>query len=291
MLGNLDRYCDIGFSEALIVEAKPERLQDMRDELDAILINRSCTSGTASSLRGKALHLSLTRPGKTGRLPIPFLDALAEGKSSGWSLQLQEDLEFMRAQLDELHHRKYPLLTCINSGPRLWSDASFSIIDGRPWMRICSICASNSHAEGIVFDITDEFFARLCQRKTQINVGELLGMLVAFPTFAKYLYACSTIIFCDNIGMIHTAVNGAGYAPDIRLLAHCISLYTSKFLITPWFEYVNTLSNPTDGGSREGITCETARSLGICLRQVQCPKLHVRFPSASLQLEAISFDV
>ena len=149
MLGNLERYGDIGFSEALIAEAKPERLQDMCDELDAILMNRSCTSGTASSLRVKALPLTLTRPVKTGRLPIPFLDALAEGKSEGWSVQLQEDLEFMRAQLDEIHQRKYPLLTSINSGPRLWSDASFSIIEGKPWMRICSFRAINSHADVI----------------------------------------------------------------------------------------------------------------------------------------------
>ena len=48
--------------------------------------------------------------------------------------------------------------------------------------------------------------------------------------------------------MVHNAVNGAGYAPDIRLLAHSIILYTSKSPTTPWFEYANTQANPTVGG-------------------------------------------
>ena len=48
--------------------------------------------------------------------------------------------------------------------------------------------------------------------------------------------------------MVHTAVNGAGYAPDIKLLAHSISLYTSKLLTAPLFEYVDTPSNTTNGG-------------------------------------------
>ena len=37
--------------------------------------------------------------------------------------------------------------------------------------------------------------------------------------------------------MIHTAVNSAGYAPDIKMLAHDIILNTSKPL-TPRFEYM-----------------------------------------------------
>ena len=67
-----------------MAEAKLERLQDMRDESDAILRNRPGTSGTSSSLKGKALLLTLSRPDKTGILSILSLDALEEGKSEGW---------------------------------------------------------------------------------------------------------------------------------------------------------------------------------------------------------------
>jgi hypothetical protein len=108
MLGNLERYADIGYSEALMAEAKPERIKEFEDQLDAIIVNARCTSGTAASLRGRARHLSLTRPGKTGRLPIPAIDALAEGKDAGWSEDLLSDLSFLREQLAEVHIRKYP---------------------------------------------------------------------------------------------------------------------------------------------------------------------------------------
>jgi hypothetical protein len=108
MLGNLERYADIGYSECLMVGAKPERIKEFEDRLDTVIANACCTSGTAASLLGRALHLSLTRPGKTGRLPIPAIDALAEGMDAGWSEDLLSDLSFLREQLSEIHIRKYP---------------------------------------------------------------------------------------------------------------------------------------------------------------------------------------
>jgi hypothetical protein len=178
MLGNLERYSDIGYSESLMVEAKPERLRDLADEIDTITINCACTSGAAASLRGRYLHLSLTRPGKTGRLPIPHIDAIAEGKEFRWSEGLLQDLMFLREQLDAVHIRKYPLLPSLNIGPRFWSDASYSIVDGRPYMRVCCIIATTSAAQGIVYDTDQEFFGKLCKRSTYIGIGELMGVLV-----------------------------------------------------------------------------------------------------------------
>ena len=178
MLGNLERYSDIGFSESLIVEAKPERLRDMEDLIDTVLANRECLSGTAASIRGRSLHLSLTRPGKTGRLPIPSIDAIAESREFGWSEGLEADLLFLRRQLAAKHIRKYRLINCITEAPRMWSDASYSIINGKPFMRICCICATTSAARGIVYDTNDAFFQKLCTRKSQIAVGELMGVMV-----------------------------------------------------------------------------------------------------------------
>ena len=99
MLGSLERYSDIGYSESLMVESKPERLRDLADKTYTIIVNRACASGCAASLRGRCLHLSLTRPGKTGRLPIPHIDAIAEGKEFGWSEGLLRDLAFLRERL------------------------------------------------------------------------------------------------------------------------------------------------------------------------------------------------
>lgn len=179
MLGNLERYSDIGYSESLMVEAKPERLRDLADEIDTIIVNQTCTSGAAASLRGRYLHLSLTRPGKTGRLPIPHIDAIAEGKEFGWSEGLLHDLSFLREQLDAVHIRKYPLLPSLDIGPRFWSDASFSIdAHGVPHMRICCIIATTSASQGVVYDTDQKFFSKLCKRSSYIGIGELMGVLV-----------------------------------------------------------------------------------------------------------------
>ena len=67
-------------------------------------------SGVAASLRGKLLHLSYTRVGKTGRIPIPRIDAIAEGKENAWSVDLESELAFVKQQLGLPHVRPYPHL-------------------------------------------------------------------------------------------------------------------------------------------------------------------------------------
>ena len=96
-----------------------------------MLGHKSVTSGDAVSLRGKLLHLAATRPGRTGRLPMPYLSDIADGKAAGWSKGLEVDLSFARLQLDSKHVRHYPLLPSIEIGPRVWSDASFAVKSGR----------------------------------------------------------------------------------------------------------------------------------------------------------------
>jgi hypothetical protein len=287
MLGNLERYSDIGFSESLIVEAKPERLRDMEDLIDTVLANKECLSGTAASIRGRSLHLSLTRPGKTGRLPIPSIDAIAENRNFGWSEGLEADLLFLRQQLASKHIRKYRLTNSIVLAPRLWSDASFSVINGRPFMRICCICATTSAAKGIVYDTDEAFFRKLCTRKSQIAVGELMGVMIALLIFGDVLRGSSAIAFIDNMSALHSIVNGSSSTADIKLLAHCFSLIACDLELTIWLEYVNTLSNCSDGGSRVGVLCQLAASLNVPLRTIACPILHDEFPRPSLQREAI----
>ena len=193
MLGNLERYADIGYSDSLMVEAKPERLKDFEDQIDTIIANATCTSGTAASIRGRALHLALTRPGKTGRLPIPAIDALAEGKDAGWSEDLLSDLSFLREQPAEVHIRKYPLMAAIEVGPRVWSDASFSVdAHGIPHMRVCCIIANGSTAKGVVYDTSVRFFSMLASRKSQIGIGELMGVLVFSQTLSVTISVSDT---------------------------------------------------------------------------------------------------
>jgi hypothetical protein len=94
-------------------------------------------------------------------------------------------------------------------------------------------------------------------------------------------------IFCDDMGVVHQAVNGYAKELDAKLLSHCFHVHAARLQIRSWIEYVNTLSNCSDGGSREGVSCKLAQRLGIPLRYIACPIVHDFFPRPSLQLEAV----
>ena len=56
------------------------------------------------------------------------------------------------------------------------------------------------------------------------------------------------------------------------------AIRANELEIQTWIEYVNTLSNLADGGSRVGAACECAKANGITLRDVECPRLPSDFP-------------
>ena len=93
MLGNIEQFDQLGASESFKVAAKPERLQAIRGDVQGCLKSRMVASGEAASLRGKQLHVSATRPGRTGRRPMPFLGAIADGKFSGFCEGVEADLQ------------------------------------------------------------------------------------------------------------------------------------------------------------------------------------------------------
>jgi hypothetical protein len=141
--------------------------------------------------------------------------------------------------------------------------------------------ASDSHAEGIVVEATPALFKALSPRETQITVGELLGIMLAFGSFTEALRSHSVIAFCDNMAALQGAINGSSSAIDLCAFAHMLALRLNTLSVRLYIEYVQTLSNIADGGSRTGITCKDAKACNIVLREIACPSLPNSFPFVS----------
>ena len=54
-------------------------------------------------------------------------------------------------------------------------------------------------------------------------------------------------------------------------MSHALALRMSALRVAVWFEYVSTLSNISDGGSRIGTACEMAVAMKIALQDAECP--------------------
>ena len=135
-------------------------------------------------------------------------------------------------------------------------------------MRMCAIVATQSSARGVVCDVPPALYPLLVQRKSQIAVGELLAVCLAFRHFPEALAGESLISFVDNIAVIHIIVNGAASVPDLSVFAQALHRRIAELGISVWWEYVPSASNISDGGSRVGCSDPTALEAGIPLTEV-----------------------
>ena len=278
MLGCLEDWSQTDVADCFCVKAKPERIQDIKDSVLEALLYKIFPKSTAASLRGRLLHIAATRPGRTGRGNYHHVAAIAEGFETGWSVPLEIELGFILLDLEDDHTRFYPLVPAPVLGPRCWSDASFEPGHPIPKMRLCAIVGTSSHAEGVVCDIEAHTFSSLIPRSTQIMMGELLGVVLLFIHFPKELTKQSSIAFVDNMGVIHTIVNGASSEPDIGAVTQALHRRMSELGCVVWWEYVPSASNIADGGSRDGVTCKLSEAANITLKQVRLPVFPAAFP-------------
>ena len=146
-------------------------------------------------------------------------------------------------------------------------------------MRMCAIVANDSARVGVVCDATPSLFAALAPRLTQIAVGEMLAVLLAFKFAAEAFRECSSISFIDNLGVLHTIVNGTSPQLDLGAFAQGLHFKLAQLNAVVWWEYVPSPSNIADGGSRkEGVNCPLAAAAGIKLVEIACPELPLAFP-------------
>ena len=66
----------------------------------------------------------------------------------------------------------------------------------------------------------------------------------------KLISECQVIIFGDNEGSIHSRISGSSDNPCGASLILAVHKLTDNSFINPWFERVNTNSNPADAPSR-----------------------------------------
>ena len=283
MLGNIENWSKTD-ADQFLVQATPERILALKTFVISAINNKKCTKTMASSLRGRLVHIAATRPARTGRAYLANLSRLADHGGPTWSEEIHMELLYILKDLDGDFTKVYPLFPCTDIGPRVWTDASFEpapLGQEAPKMRLCAIVANSSARAGVVVDISPEFYLVLEQRETQITIGEMLGVMMAFKHYSSVLKSQSVICYGDNMGVIHAIVNGICKARDVSAFVLALQHKIVNLKCSVWWEYVASASNLADGGSRDGISCTMAESLGIPLKFVECHLPPKGFPALS----------
>ena len=70
------------------------------------------------------------------------------------------------------------------------------------------------------------------------------------------------------MGVLCNIANGAARELDAGTVAFAIHLRLAALKASIWWEWVESESNCSDGGSRVGVTCPLAKKLGITLKEI-----------------------
>jgi len=271
-----------------MITLKPTREKEdaMATDIKVFLANMRMSSAEASSLRGRVLSWASYIAGRLAFGCLGALDHQADTAHSDedFSWELEQCLNMILAIIELRMYRTLPLIT---SRPitRVYTDASFCIVDDIPIVKLCGIICDkyNGIYRGFVTTVPPSALLCFTDRATQIIVAEALAVILMLGFEAEMLRHRAVILFIDNMSAMYAFITGKSRAADISSLAFALQYRMISINLHPWFEYVPSVSNIADGGSRIGIGCQMAHSLGISLVDKEFPELPHSIAEASFE--------
>ena len=109
--------------------------------------------------------------------------------------------------------------------------------------------------------------------------AELLAPSPALFNEWHAIRECLLTGWIDNMSALSMLVSGSARADDLSALALHTHFGLALARARAWWEYVESESNPSDGGSRVGVVDKVATALGVELHVVSLPPLPPGFPS------------
>ena len=284
-LGNNEYYHPVDIIEGackdtVVLTAKKGRALAIDDSINTIKINRKLPCGDAKSLVGRVIHYATTCAGRVGKGILCHINDRAADNTPEWYQDLSFNLDFVQILTRMNIPRHISIVRERNVGVRFWTDASFSVdSDGLPDCKLCAIIRPRPPLlpQGIVLKVPPEIFKYFKERKQQIHMGELLAPICAMLKWPHLMMNESAIFYIDNMGVLCNIVNGASRAEDASTLIFALHLRLAKLNAKCWWEWVESESNCSDGGSRVGTLCPLAADLGIPLVEHAFPSIPANF--------------
>ena len=278
-LGNIEQYKVPGEADAMMVAPKPGRSQSINALIVKALAEMKLTPGDAKTLRGKIIHYASACAGRVAKGILHFINEQAMAQRSEWSEGLMFNLLFLQQLLTLTIPRIIPLNPVHAKRARIWTDASFHVDSaGIPICKLCGIISTQGMApEGFVATVPPSLIASFQERKQQIHMGELLAPVCSILQWKQAVTDASLIFYIDNMGVLCNIVNGSAKQLDAGTVTFALHLQLAALRSSAWWEWVESESNCSDGGSRVGVTCPVAKSLGITLKEIQFPAIPNHF--------------
>ena len=81
-----------------------------------------------------------------------------------------------------------------------------------------------------------------------------MAPLVVFHNWHQYFADRDTLLFCDNLGAVHSLAGGCTHARDLQVLVSTTHSLLASIRCRWWIEWVQSAANCSDGLSRDGVS-------------------------------------
>jgi len=268
----------------ILFEPREETVNKVVEMANALLAKGTCTPAEAAKLRGVASWAAGNTFGRAGRLGLRALKTRQYQKEDTVLLdeQLMMGLRFLIEVLPRLSPRATRILGPTPSPVVVYSDASWpeqrtaeeAMEAGDPPRLGWVVFGASERPRGFSMELGREFLATLFPRKTQILAAEAVAVLTALVVAPELLNGREVVWFVDNEAALSSLIRGASRAEDVGHIAACTQLAMIEHFCTPWYEWVDSASNPADGLSRDGVKDEWTLGQGWDLTEVPPAAFH-----------------
>jgi hypothetical protein len=233
----------------ILLRISKTRKEKIMAILYGVLDAGSLTAAQASSLRGKLYFCMLTAFNKVGRAPLRSFTERQYSRDTYLSSEVRDSLYFFLHLIPNMLPKTVDLLSLARTTLIIWSDAMFEAKRGA-----IGFVAFDPDTERYYYSAyrvpqwVYRFFRVL---KTYIGQLEILAVLFSYLTLPRQLVANRPVLhYIDNTSSMAGAIKGYSPKRDSAWMLTVLHLLLSTMNIFPWFEYVASKANCSDGPSR-----------------------------------------
>ena len=226
-----------------------ERRRKIVAMLLALLNAKSISAAQASSLRGKLYFCMLTAFNKVGRGPLYAFTERQYSHATHITPALMEAILFFLELIPNMAPRCIDMVSALRSTLIIWSDAMYEASRGALGFVAFDPDDGQYYYSAYVVPSWVYLFFRALQ--TYIGQLEILAVLFAYLTLPKRVVCNRPVLhYIDNTSSMAGAIKGYSSKSDSAFLLTILHLLFAMLNIAPWFAYVASKANCSDGPSR-----------------------------------------
>ena len=257
-----------GDSLAVVVAPKDGTRRKLVNDIQEAIDTRTLTPARAGKLRGQSGWLASNSFGRIGRLGQAVLKQVQYGNRHVLDEDAVVALRFHLTIILTVPPRTIQLRAEPVRPLILYTDAEFTE-HNLPNIGILLFRDPPMVPRGFAMELPGALVATWSERRQQIFPAETAAVPIALAVLQHVVAGRDVIAFVDNEAAVSALVRGTSRATDAAQLAEVTHAILLRLSCRLWIERTDSISNPADGLSREGLDDPWTMRQGYELEHLQ----------------------